>query len=79
MGVGLGPRLGLDPRYPQCPPFPTEVVNRTVPEWEKSKIDRRIMGNGLILMYREFYNFYATALDIIRPPGLVKNDYKRRE
>ena len=32
------------------PPFPTGEVNRTVPGWEKSKIDRRIMGNGLILM-----------------------------
>ena len=71
----VGPR----PQVPTMPPFSYRGGEPNRPRWEKSKIDRRIMGNGLILMYREFYNFYATVLDIIRPPGLVKNDYKRRE
>ena len=76
--------LGLGPRYPQCPPFPTAEVNR--PRLgKKSKVDRRIIGNSLLLMslnfLREFYNFYAIALNVIGPPRSIlryMNSYKRR-
>ena len=44
------------------------------------------MGNGLLLMQLnsqcEFYNFYATALDVTGPLGLIlryRNGYKRGE
>ena len=77
--------LGWGPRYPQCPPFSTGEVSRL---WlgKKSKFDRRNMGNDLLLMQLnsqcEFYNFYATALDVTGPLGLIlryRNGYKRGE
>ena len=58
---------------------------RPSPAGKKSKIDRRIMGNSLLLMplnfQRKFYNFFATSLDAIGSPGSIlryRSSYKRR-
>ena len=79
MGVGPGPKV------PTMPPFSYQGGKQS-PDGKKSKVDRRIMGNSLLLMslnfQREFYNFYAIALDVIGPPGSIlryRNSYKRRE
>ena len=78
MGVGLGPKV------PTMPPFSYQG-GKSSPTGKMSKIDRRIMGNSLLLMslnfQREFYHFYAIALDVIGPPRSFlryRNDYKRR-
>ena len=77
--------LGLGLRYPQCPPF-SYRGGKPSPDGKKSKVDRCIIGNSLLLMSlnfkREFYKFYAIALDVIGPPGSIlryRNGYKRRE
>ena len=79
MGAGHGPKV------PTMPPF-SYRGGKPSPAGKKSKIDRRIMGNGLLLMslnfQREFYNSYAISLDVIGPPGSIlryRNSYKRRE
>ena len=79
MGIGPGPKV------PTMPPF-SYRGGKLSPVGKKSKFDRRNMGNGLLLMQLnsqcEFYNFYATALDVIGPLGLIltyRNGYKRGE
>ena len=79
MGVGPGPKV------PTMPPFSYQG-GKPSPAGKMSKVGRRIMGNSLLLMslnfQREFYNFYAIALDVFRPPGSFlryRNGYKRRE
>ena len=78
MGVGLGPKV------PTMPSF-SYRGGRPSPAGKKSKINRRIMGNSLLLMslnfQRKFYNFFATALDAIGSPGSIlryMSIYKRR-
>ena len=62
MGVGPGPKV------PTMPPF-SYWGDRSSPVGKKSKVNRRIMGNSLLLMpinfQREFYNFFSIALDAI--------------
>ena len=77
-GVGSGPKV------PTMPPF-SYRGGRPSPTGKKSKINRRIMGNILLLMplnfQRKFYNFFATALDAIGSPGSIlryRSSYKRR-
>ena len=79
MGAGPGPKV------PTMPPF-SYRGGKLSSTGKKSKIDRRIMGNGLLLMslnfQREFYNSYAIALEVIGPLGSIlryRNNYKRRE
>ena len=67
------------------PPF-SYRGGKPSPAGKKSNVDRRIMGNSLLLMSLnfqcKFYNFFAIALDVIGPPGSIlryRNDYKRRE
>ena len=79
----MGARHG--PKVPTMPPL-SYRGDKPSPTGKKSKIDRRIMGNGLLLMslnfQREFYNSYAIALDVIGAPGSIlryRNSYKRRE
>ena len=79
MGIGPGPKV------PTMPPF-SYRGGKLSPVGKKSKFDRRNMGNGLLLMQLnsqcEFYNFYATALDVIGPLGFIltyRNGYKRGE
>ena len=79
--MGVGP----EPKVPTMPPFSYQG-GKLSPTGKMSKVDRRIMGNSLLLMSLnfqcEFYNFYAIALDVIGPPGSFlryRNGYKRRE
>ena len=79
MGVGPGPKV------PAMPLFSYRGV-KSSPAGKMSKVNLRIMGNSLLLMslnfQREFYNFYAIALDVIGPPGLFlryRTGYKGRE
>ena len=79
MGVGPGPKVAT------MPPF-SYRGGKPSPTRKKRKVDCRIIGNSLLLMslnfQREFYNFYAIALDVIGPPGSIlryRNGYKRRE
>ena len=77
MGIGLGPKV------PTMPPF-SYRGGKPSSVGRKRKCDRRNMGNDLLLMQLnsrcEFYNFYATALDVTRPLGLIlryRNGYKK--
>ena len=62
MGVGPGPKVPTMPHFSYRGGKPYLVG-------KKSKVDRRIMRNSLLLMplnfQREFYNFFAIALDAI--------------
>ena len=76
-GVGPGPKV------PTMPPF-FYRGGRPSPTGKKSKIDRRIMGNSLLLMplnfQCKFYNFFATTLDAIGSFGSIlryRSSYKR--
>ena len=78
---GVGPW----PKVPTMPPF-SYRGGKPSPTWKKSKVDRRIMGNSLLLMplnfQCEFYNFFAIALDAIGSFVSVlrfRSSYKRRE
>ena len=66
MGVRHGPKV------PTMPPF-SYRGGKSSQTRKMSKVDRRIMGNSLLLMTLnfqcEFYNFYAIALDVIEPLG----------
>ena len=79
MGIRPGPKV------PTMPPF-SYREGKPSPVRKKSKFDCRNMGNGLLLMQLnsqcEFYNFYATTLDVIGSLGLIlryRNGYKRGE
>ena len=66
LGSGrLAGGAGPGPKVPTMPPF-SLPRRKIIPDWEKSKVDRHIMGNSLLLMLlnfqRKFYNFFATAL-----------------
>ena len=60
--------LGLGPRYPQCPFFPTGEED--CPLLKKNQVDRHAMGKCLSLMLvnfqHKFCNFFITALDAFR-------------
>ena len=77
-GVGPGPKVLRMPPFSYRGGIPS-------PAGKKSKIDRRIIGNSLLLMplnfQCKFYNFFATALDAIGSPGSIlryRSSYKRR-
>ena len=83
----LWPAMGIraGPKVPIMPPF-SYRGGKPSPVGKKSKFYRRNMGKGLLLMQLnsqcEFYNFYATALDVTGPFGLIlryRNGYKRGE
>ena len=81
----FGPGVGPGPKVPTMPPF-SYRGNKPSSTGKKSKVDCRIIGNSLLLMslnfQREFYNFFAIALDVIGPLGSImryRNSYKRRE
>ena len=58
--------MGVGPKVPTMPPF-SYRGGKPSPAGKKSKVDRRIMRNSLLLMplnfQREFYNFFVIALD----------------
>ena len=77
--------VGHEPKVPTMPPF-SYRGGKPSPTGKKSHVDRRIIGNSLLLMslnfQHEFYNFFAIALNVIGPPGSIlryRNGYKRRE
>ena len=82
--VWLARGVGPGPKVPTMAPF-SYRGGRPSPVGKKSEVDRRIMGNSLLLMplnfQRKFYNFFATALDAIGSPGSIlryRSNYKRR-
>ena len=83
--VGPAKGVGLGPKVPTMLPF-SYRGGKPSPTGKKSKVDCHIMGNRLLLMplnfQREFYNFFAIALDAIGSFVSVlrfRNSYKRRE
>ena len=66
------------------PPF-SYRGGRPSPVRKKNKVDHHIIGNSLPLMLlnfqRKFYNFFVTALDVIRSSVSIlryRSSYKRR-
>ena len=83
--VWLARGVGPGPKVPTMPSFSCQG-GKPPPVGKKSKVNRCIMGNSLLLMLlnfrHEFHNFLVIALDAIESFVSVlrfKSRYKRRE